>query len=119
MESKEKRRHIRAPLTLPISGKCLVSLFSSHRFQGETLDMSYEGLGILIDNPNGFKVGQKVKFKTQLYSGDFKIRGKGIVCWINEKNTPDGSVVMGVRLTRLMHYGTWCEKIEKSLSQMT
>jgi len=117
MESQEKRRHIRVPLTLPITGKFRESLFRGHRFQGETLDLSYGGLGILTGNPNGFKAGQKVRFRIQLYSGDFRIRGKGTVCWVGGKNTQDRSMVMGVRLTKVMRYSTWCEKIEETLSK--
>ena len=94
-------------------------LFNSHSFQGETRDVSYKGLGIMTDNPNGFKVGQKVKFRTQLYPGDFKIKGKGIICWVDENNTADLSINMGVRLTRLRRYGTWCEKIEMSIHKMS
>ena len=114
MESQDNRQHIRVPLTLPISGKCAESLFNNHHFQGETKDMSYEGLGIMIDNPNGCKVGQKVKFRTQLYPGDFQIKGKGIVCWIDGKNVLDRSTNMGVRLTKIRHYGIWCKKVERA-----
>ena len=118
MEASENRQHIRVPLNLPISCKYAKSFFNSHRFQGETRDISYGGLGIMTDNPNGFKVGQKLKFRVQLYPGDFKIKGEGIVCWVDEKKVPDRPINMGVRLDRIRRYGIWCEKIEKNIHKM-
>ena len=117
MEFQEKRQHIRVPLSLPIDGKSVETLFNSHSFQGEIRDICYEGLGITIKSPNGFKVGQKVIFRTQLYPGDFKIKGEGVVCWVDKRNTAEQSANMGVKLSRIRHYGIWCEKIDESIPQ--
>jgi hypothetical protein len=72
----EKRSSKRVPLTLPLKGKYRVKALQSSHFQGETLDMCFDGIGIKVDDTNGFKVGQKIKFKTRLYPGDFSIKAQ-------------------------------------------
>ncbi|MBW1801821.1 MAG: PilZ domain-containing protein [Deltaproteobacteria bacterium] len=113
--SSENRRHKRVPLALSIIGKCAVKAFRSHDFQGETRNVSYNGLCIQSQNINGFKVGQKVTFKTRLYDGDFLLKGQGILCWIRDHGNSDGPANMGIRLTRMRHYGSWCERIEEKI----
>ena len=115
INSSEKRRHRRIPLTLPISGKCRETRFQNHPFQGETLDMSYEGLCIKVSSMNLFKVGQHVKFKTRLYQGDFLMKCQGEVCWVRNLHDSAWPVNMGVRLTKTRHYGLWVERIEKNI----
>jgi hypothetical protein len=112
----ERRRHQRVQISLPIQGKCLHRLFKSHRFKGETRDLSYDGLCIEIPNRNGFKPGQRLKFKTKLYEGDFSIKGQGTICWVDLPNEEDQPIQMGVKLNHIRRYGTWCERIEDRLT---
>ena len=87
VEFSEKRRFERVPLALPVKGKCLETLFHSHLFQGETQDVSYEGLCIKVGSSNGFKVGQEVKLRTWLYRDDF-LKARGRVCWDQVDHEP-------------------------------
>jgi hypothetical protein len=86
-------------LTLPAKGKCLGKLLHSYSFQGETQDVSYEGLSIKVDGINGFKVGQDIEFKTGLYPGDFLLKAKGRVCWVHALSNPDWSNNMVMKIT--------------------
>jgi len=114
-EFSEKRHSQRVPLTLPIKGKRLEKLLHSHSFQGQTQDVSYDGLCIKIDSTNGFKPGQDVVFKTRLYSGDFLLKARGRVCWINGMPDPDWPVNMGVKITHMRRYRLWVERIENKI----
>lgn len=113
-EFSEKRRFKRIPLNLSVNGALPTGFLQNHKFAGETQDISFDGLRIKIDNPNGFEAGQKIKFKTRLYIGDFSIKGKGIVAWVNshEENETD---TIGVKLTKIGHYELWCERIERMM----
>ena len=115
----EKRSHKRTPLTLPLKGKYRVKALQSYHFHGETLDACFDGLSIKVDNASGFEVGQKIKFKTILYPGDFSIKAQGIVRWVNTLKVPDLRINMGVQLTKIRHYRIWCKKIEHKLLQMS
>jgi len=115
IEFSEKRHSIRVPLTLPVKGKCLGKLVHSHSFQGETQDVSYEGLCIKVDSINGFKVGQDIEFKTRLYPGDFLLKAKGRVCWVRALPDPDWPINMGVKITHMRHHGLWVERIEDKI----
>jgi len=115
MDPQENRRHKRIPLVMPICGKCLQKMFQGTPFRGETLDLSYGGLRIKTRGDGAFRAGQKIKFRTRLYKGDFLLKGQGVVCWVNGRKVPGASAVMGVRLTRIRHYSTWCERVERGL----
>ena len=115
----EKRRFKRIPSTLPLKGKYRVKALQSSYFQGETLDMCFDGIGIKVDDTNGFKVGQKIKFKTRLYPGDFSIKVKGIIRWVSMNKIPNSHINMGVQLTNIRRYSLWCKKIEQKLFQMS
>lgn len=84
-------------------------------FQGEVLDVSYDGLGIKVDDTNRFKVGQKVKFKTKLYPDDISIEAQGIIRWVNTIKIPNVHINMGVQLTKIRGYRLWCEKVEHEI----
>jgi hypothetical protein len=114
----EKRSFKRIPLTLSVEGKSRVKALQGYDFQGEILDMCFDGIGIKVDDTNGFKVGQKVKFKTKLYPGDFSIKVKGIIRWINMNKIPNSHINMGVQLTKIRRYRLWCKKIEHKTFQM-
>jgi len=115
VEFSEKRHSQRVPLALPIKGKCLGKLLHSHSFQGQTQDVSYEGLCIKIDSTNGFKPGQDVVLKTRLYQGDFLLKAQGRVCWINGTPDSDWPVNMGVKITHMHRYRLWVERIENKI----
>ena len=115
----EKRRVRRILLTLPLKGKFRVKALQSYHFQGETLDVCYDGLCIKVDDTNGFKVGQKVKIKTMLYPGDFSIKAQGIIRWVNTIEIPNLHINMGVQLTNISRYRLWCKKIEHGMFQMS
>jgi hypothetical protein len=117
IEFFEKRRFQRVPLSLPVSGKCLEKAFKGHNFQGETRDVSFDGLCIKATSSNRFKAGQKVKLKIRLYKGDFPIKAKGIICWVDSQSNLDWPISMGVKLTRIRRYGFWCERIENKIFQ--
>ena len=114
-ELSEKRHSQRVPLALPIKGKGLGKLLHGHSFQGQTRDVSYEGLCIKIDSTNGFKTGQDVAFKTRLYPGDFLLKAQGRVCWINDMSDSDWPVNMGLKITRMHRYRLWVERIENKI----
>ncbi len=117
----EKRSFKRIPLTLTLQlkGKYRVKASQSYHFQGETLDVCFDGLGIKVDGSNGFEVGQKVKFKTRLYPGDFSIKAQGIIRWVNTIIIPDVHVNMGVQLIQIRRYRLWCKRIEKKIFHMS
>ena len=114
-EFSEKRRSQRVPLTLPVKLKCPETLFHSYSSQGKTLDISYEGLCITIDNSDGFKVNQEIELKIKLYPGDFLLKAKGIVCWNHNVSDPDWPINVGVKITRMRHKGLWFERIEDKI----
>jgi hypothetical protein len=111
----EKRNAQRVPLALPIKGKRLEKFLRSHSFQGQTRDVSYEGLCIKIESTNGFKPGQDVSFKTRLYQGDFLLKAQGKVCWVDGMSDPDWPVTMGVKITHMHRYRLWVERIENKI----
>ena len=115
----EKRSSKRIPFTLPLKGKYRVKALQSAHFQGETLDMCSDGIGIKVDDTNGFKVGQRIKFKTKLYPGDFSIKAQGIIRWVNTIKIPNVHTNMGVQLTKIRRHRLWCEKIEHEIFQMS
>ena len=117
MENKlvDRRRHERVQLSLPIQGKCLYRPFKSHPFKGITRDLSFDGVCIEIPQGNGFRPGQRLTFKTQLYEGNFTVKGKGMLCWVDLPKEQDRSIRIGVKLMHMRHYGTWCERIENKL----
>ncbi len=112
-QSPEKRHSIRVPLSLPIYGKIRNGFFRSHDFEGKTEDASYEGLCINFPAPNGLGRGSKIRFKTQLYRGDFLLEATGVVRWVDTQNTPEGPIRMGVELTEVGHPRHWVERIEE------
>jgi len=112
----EKRSFKRIPLTLPLKGKYRMKALQGYHFQGEILDVCFDGLSIKVDDTNGFKVGQKVEFKTMLYPGDFSIKAQGIIRWVNTIKIPNVHINMGVQLTKIRRYRMWCKKIEQALS---
>ena len=114
-ELTERRRSIRLPLSLSISGKTVEGFFRSHGFAGKTEDISYDGLCINISVPNGFSRGKKIKLKTQLYTGDFLLKAKGVVRWVDIQHKPEGPIRMGVELEKVGHYRHWRERIEEKL----
>ena len=116
-ELTERRRSVRVPLSLSISGKTVESLFRSHSFSGETEDISYDGLCVNVSVPNGFSRGKKMKFKTQLYRGDFLLKATGVVRWVDKQRKPEGPVRMGVELEKIGHYRHWMERIEEKLQE--
>jgi hypothetical protein len=115
-ELTERRRSVRLPLSLSISGKTLEGFFRSHSFEGKTEDISYDGLCINVSVPNGFSKGKKMEFKTQLYKGDFLLKATGVVRWVDRKNKPEGPIRMGVELEQVGHYRHWCERIEEEIA---
>jgi hypothetical protein len=115
----EKRSFERIPLTLPVKGRTRTKAFQGHDFQGQILDVCFDGLRIKVDDTNGFKVGQKVKFKTKLYSGDFLVKARGIIRWVNTIKIPNPHINMGVQLTKIRHYRLWYEKVEHEILQMS
>ena len=119
MEFSEKRQYERIQLTLPVNGRCLGTGEKTHPFEGETKNVCFKGLCIKINSFNGFEAGQKVKFSTRLYQGDFLIKGEGNVCWIHPLSNPDWPISMGVIVTRMQRYGLWLERIEDKIIQMS
>jgi hypothetical protein len=115
-ELTERRRSLRLPLSLSISGKTQEGFFRSHSFEGKTEDISYDGLCISVSVPNGFSRGKKMKFKTQLYKGDFLLKATGIVRWVDTQNKPKGPIRMGVELEQVGHYRHWRERIEEEIA---
>ncbi|MFC1531950.1 PilZ domain-containing protein [Thermodesulfobacteriota bacterium] len=114
-ESNQKRRFDRVSISLPINGKCIMKLFQSHPFEGQSQNLSYDGLCIKA-NTNSFKVGQKVKLKTRLYKNDFSIKARGKICWVGSKNDSQGPINIGIKLTRTRHYSLWCKRVDEEFS---
>ena len=115
-EFLERRRHQRVELSLFIKGELPYKLFKRHRFRGTTTDLSYGGLCIEIPNRNGFKPGQRLKFKTSLYEGDFSIKGEGTICWVDLPDEEDRPLQVGVKLTHIRRYGIWHQRIDHMLT---
>ena len=114
-EFTERRRSVRLPISLSISGKTVEGLFRSHGFAGKTEDISFDGLCINVSVPNGFSRDKMIKFKTQLYRGDFLLKATGVVRWVDIQNKPEGPIRMGVKLAKVGHYRHWRERIEEKL----
>jgi signal transduction histidine kinase/ActR/RegA family two-component response regulator len=116
VEFSEKRRFERVPLALPVKGKCLETLFYSHLFQGETQNVSNEGLCIKVDSSNVFKVGQEVKLKTWLYRDDL-LKARGRVCWVNSLPDPDWPINVGVKIIRMRNDALWVERVQNKITE--
>jgi hypothetical protein len=116
-EYTDRRRFVRLPLSLPISGKIVEGLFRSHRFAGETEDISYDGLCINVSVPNGFSRDKRMKLKTRLYKGDYLLKATGVVRWVDIQHKPEGPIRAGVELEKVGHYRHWCERIEEKLQR--
>ena len=114
----EKRSFKRIPFTSPLEGKYQVKALQSHRFKGKILNMCFDGIGIEVNDTNGFEVGQKVKFKTKLYPGDFSIKAQGVIRWVNTEDPPNMHINMGVQLTKIRRFRLWCEKIEHEITRL-
>jgi Tfp pilus assembly protein PilZ len=114
-EFSEKRHSKRVPLTLSVKGKLPETLFHSKFFQGETRDISYEGLCIKTDNSSKFKAGQEVRLKIRLYPGDFFLKAKGNVCWVRDLPDPDWPINMGVKIIHMRSHRRWVERIENKI----
>jgi hypothetical protein len=104
------------PLSLSISGKTVEGLFRSHSFSGETEDISYDGLCMNVSVPNSFMRGKKMKFKTQLYKGDFLLKATGVVRWVDGQHKTEGPIRMGVELDQIGHFRHWRERIEEEIA---
>jgi hypothetical protein len=114
----EKRSFKRIPSTSPLEGKYRVKALQSRRFKGKILNMCFDGVRIKLNDTNGFEVGQKIKFKTKLYPGDFSIKAQGIIRWANTAEFPDTHINMGVQLTKIRRFRLWCEKIENEITRL-
>ena len=114
-EFREKRFSVRVPLSLPVSGKIGQGFFRSHKFEGETEDVSVDGLCINVAVPNGFSKGQKIKLRTRLYKGDFLIKATGVVRWADTRNRPEGPIRMGIELRGVGHPSHWYKRIEDEI----
>ena len=90
-------------------------LFRSHSFAGETEDVSFDGLCINVTVPNGFSRDKRIKFKTQLYTGDFLLKATGVVRWVDMQHKSEGPIRLGVELVRIRHYRHWRDRIEDEL----
>ena len=53
-EVSERRRFKRVPLNLSIIGALPTGFMQNHRFEGETHDISFDGLRIKVETPNGW-----------------------------------------------------------------
>ena len=115
-ERSERRRSVRLPLSLSISGKTVEGLFRSQNFSGETEDISYDGLCMNVSVPNGFSRGKRMKFKTQLYKGDFLLKATGVVRWVDRQHKSEGPIRIGVELDQIGHYRHWRERIEDEIA---
>ena len=116
VEFSEKRLFERVPFSLPVKGKCLGILFQSHHFQGETQDLSNEGLCIKVNNSNVFKVGQEIKLKIWFHPDDF-IKARGRVRWIHGPPDPDCPMDMGVKIIRIQNNELWVERIQNKITE--
>jgi hypothetical protein len=116
-EFTERRRSVRLPLSLSISGKTREGLFGNNSFAGETENISFDGLCINVTAPDGFSRNKKIKFKTRLYRGDFLLKATGVVRWADTQQKPEGSYRMGVELEKVGHYRHWAERIEEKLHE--
>jgi hypothetical protein len=117
-EFSEKRRFKRIPLQLDINGALPKGFLQNHKFEGKTQDISFDGLRIKIDHPNGFEVGQMIKFKTKLYVGDFTNKGKGLIAWVNGPEIHQSTDMIGLKLIKVGHYRLWCERIERMMKTL-
>jgi len=114
-EFSEKRRFGRIPLNLSVNVALSRGFLQNHRFEGETHDISFDGLRIKTESPKGFEVGQRIKFRTKLYVGDFSIKGKGVVAWVNGSDRNKSTNMIGIKLVKIGHYNLWCERIERMM----
>ena len=115
-EFNERRRSIRLPLALSISGKTVEGFFRTRDFVGETEDISYDGLCINVPVPSGFRKGKRMRFKTQLYKGDFLLKATGVVRWVDNQSNSEGPIRVGVELEEVGHYRHWRDRIEEEIA---
>lgn len=107
----QNRQFNRIPISIPVKGKYSLKTFQNHSFEGQSLDISYDGLCIKT-NANGFKAGQKLKLSAWRYKGDFPIKATGKICWTDSNNDTPGSLNIGIKLIRTRHYSLWCEIVD-------
>ena len=110
-----RRQFERVPISLQVNGKYVPKIFRSHFFEGQSLNLSYDGLCIQTKS-NGFKTGQNVKFGTRLYKGDFLLKAKGKICWVNSNFESPESINIGIKLIKTRHYNLWCKRVDEALS---
>ena len=111
----QKRQFERVPISLPVNGKYVPKIFQSHFFEGQSLNMSYDGLCIKTRS-NGFKAGQNIQLGTRLYKGDFLLKARGKICWVNSDLESPDSVNIGIKLIKTRHYNLWCKRVDEALS---
>ena len=110
----QKRQFERVLISLQVNGKYVPKIFQSHSFEGHSLNLSYDGLCIQTSS-NGFKAGQKLRFGTSLYKGDFSLKARGKICWVSSHDSSEGTINIGVKLMRTRHYDLWCKRVDEAL----
>ena len=116
-KSTDQRHFDRAPAYFPVAGKLVESIFKSQPFEGQSQNMSYDGLCIRVKS-NGFQTGEKIKLRTRLYKDDFLLKITGRIAWVSSQDDNGPPFSMGIQLTRTRHYDLWCKKVDSELKKV-
>ncbi len=109
-----RRRFKRAEVSLTAWGETKTEPEDEHPFNAQTRDVGARGTCLVLNQPNGFKQGQRVRFGIELLQGDIPIEAHGMVRWIGFENNKQETQLMGVELTgmRTVHdYERWLEML--------
>lgn len=109
-----RRRFKRAVVSLSAWGEAKSHPDEKHPFNAHTRDVGARGTCLVLNQPNGFKMGQRVRFGVELLRGDIPIEAHGMVRWIGFQDNDQESQLMGVELTgmRTVHdYERWLEML--------
>ena len=116
-EVDERRHGYRIPLALPIKGKCMGTASEGNSFEGETKDVSFEGMCVRLNSQVSLHEGQDITFRTRLYPGDFFLNAEGTVRWVSPCTDSESPGLVGVKINRMRRYSLWIERIEDKIIQ--
>jgi hypothetical protein len=86
-------------------------------FEGETKDVSFEGMCVRLHSQVPLHEGQNITFRTRLYPGDFSLNAEGTVRWIGSCADSESPGLVGVKINRMRRYSLWIERIEDKIIQ--
>lgn len=111
----DRRFRGRLPLALQVKGKLKLDSGGRHNFHCVTEDIGFHGLRVKVPRRFGYRRNQLIKLKIRLYRGDFFIRARGKVCWVDDRPENGSRAHMGIRIVKMRRFNTWCDRISQCM----